>query len=163
MFLHSIEKVSALLNRHIICRLFRFALFHCYNRPHFSFVQGPDLRRPGPAISQGTLTAAQVKVELERLLPGINWKWVVEEIDDKSFATTFPSEAELQRMVLWGPVVARGAKGTMEIKEKKESEVWKYEIPKAWIQFRGLPKELKEFPIIWAIGSIFGATRIWWI
>ncbi|CAO2038141.1 unnamed protein product, partial [Urochloa humidicola] len=29
-----------------------------------------------------------------------------------------------------------------------------------WVQFRGLPKELKEFPIIWAIGSIFGVTHM---
>jgi hypothetical protein len=111
-------------------------------------------------ISEGSLTAAQVTVELERLLPGIKWNWVIEEIGDKSFATTFPSEAELQRMVLWGPVVARGANAKMEIKEKKDTEIWKYEIPKIWIQFRGIPKEFKDFPIIWAIGSIFGVTSM---
>ena len=111
-------------------------------------------------ISEGSLTAAQVTVELERLLPGIKWNWVIEEIGDKSFATTFPSEAELQRMVLWGPVVARCANAKMEIKEKKDTEIWKYEIPKIWIQFRGIPKEFKDFPIIWAIGSIFGVTSM---
>ena len=89
-------------------------------------------------ISEGSLTAAQVAVELERLLPGIKWNWVLEEIGEKSFATIFPSEAELQRMVLWGPVVARCANAKMEIKEKKDTEVWKYEIPKVWIQFRGI-------------------------
>ena len=46
----------------------------------------------------------------------------------------------------------------MEISKKKEAEVYKYEIPKAWIQFRGLPKELRDFSIISAIGSIFGVT-----
>jgi hypothetical protein len=81
-------------------------------------------------ISEGSLTAEQVTIELERLLPGIKWNWVVEDIGDKSFATTFPSEAELQRMVLWGPVVARCANAKMEIKEKKDTEIWKYEIPK---------------------------------
>ena len=111
-------------------------------------------------ISEGSLTAAQVAVELERLLPGIKWNWVIEEIGDKSFATTFPSEAELQRMVLWGPVVARCANAKMEIKEKKDTEIWKYAIPKIWIQFRGIPKEFKDFPIIWAIGSIFGVTSM---
>ena len=86
-------------------------------------------------ISEGSLTAAQVIVELEHLLPSIKWNWVIEEIGDKSFATTFPSEAELQHMVLWGPVVARCANAKMEIKEKKDTEIWKYENPKIWIQF----------------------------
>jgi hypothetical protein len=28
-----------------------------------------------------------------------------------------------------------------------------------WVQFRGLPSEFKEFPIIWAIGTILGVPR----
>ena len=40
-----------------------------------------------------------------------------------------------------------------------ENDVFKYEIDKVWVQFRGLPKELREFPIIWAIGSILGVPR----
>jgi hypothetical protein len=28
------------------------------------------------------------------------------------------------------------------------------------VQFRGLPKELQEFPIIWAIDSILGVPRV---
>jgi len=47
----------------------------------------------------------------------------------------------------------------MEISEKKDAEECKYEIPKSWIQFRGLSKELRKFPIIWAIGSILGVTQ----
>ncbi|WVZ93110.1 hypothetical protein U9M48_039117 [Paspalum notatum var. saurae] len=47
----------------------------------------------------------------------------------------------------------------MEFSEKKDVDEWKYAIPKVWIQFRGLSKELRDFPIIWAIGSILGATR----
>jgi hypothetical protein len=33
------------------------------------------------------------------------------------------------------------------------------EIDKVWVQFRGLPKEFQEFPIIWAIGSILDVPR----
>ncbi|WVZ93689.1 hypothetical protein U9M48_039650 [Paspalum notatum var. saurae] len=109
-------------------------------------------------VSEGSLTVAQATVELERLLPGQH-NWVLEIIDEKTFATTFPSEADLQRMILWGPVEAKSAKARMEISERKNVEEWKYEIPKTWIQFRGLSKELRDFPIIWAIGSIFGVTR----
>ncbi|WVZ54019.1 hypothetical protein U9M48_004889 [Paspalum notatum var. saurae] len=109
-------------------------------------------------VLEGSLTEAQVTVELERLLPG-NVKWVLEKVDQNTFATTFPSEADLHRMILWGPIEAKNVKARMEISEKKDAEEWKYEIPKSWIQFRGLSKELREFPIIWAIGSILGVTQ----
>ena len=36
----------------------------------------------------------------------------------------------------------------MTISEKKDAEVYKYEIPKVWVQFRGLPSDLRNFPII---------------
>ncbi|WVZ95932.1 hypothetical protein U9M48_041634 [Paspalum notatum var. saurae] len=109
-------------------------------------------------VLEGSLTEAQVTVELERLLPG-NFKWVLEKVDQNTFATAFPSEADLHRMILWGPIEAKNVKARMEISEKKDAEEWKYEIPKSWIQFRGLSKELREFPIIWAIGSILGVTQ----
>ncbi|KAJ1259458.1 hypothetical protein BS78_10G157000, partial [Paspalum vaginatum] len=110
-------------------------------------------------VIEGSLTTAQVTVELERILLG-NWKWTLEEINDKTFTTTFLSNVELQRLILWGPFEAKCAKGKLEISEDKDADVWKYEIPKSWIQFHGLSKQLREFPIIWAIGSIFGVTQI---
>ena len=97
-------------------------------------------------VSDGSLTVKQVKVEHERLVP--DWKWVVEEINENSFATTFPSSAELKRMDDWGPVEARSAKAKLTISKKKDAEVYKYEIPKVWVQFRGLPRDLRNFCII---------------
>jgi hypothetical protein len=42
-------------------------------------------------------------VELERLIAGS--KWVIKDLDDNnSFATTFKSKVELQRMVLRWPL-----------------------------------------------------------
>lgn len=101
---------------------------------------------------------AQVTVELQRLLPG--WKWVLQESGDKTFETTFPSAVELHWMVEWGPVEARSTKGKLKIGERENMEEYKYEILKVWVQFRRLSKELREFPIIWAIGSILGVTRM---
>jgi hypothetical protein len=40
---------------------------------------------------------------------------------------------------------------------KGSQQAWKYEIPKAWVQFRGFFDDLMEFPIIWA--SILRVTR----
>ena len=111
-------------------------------------------------VSDGSLTVKQVTVELERLVP--DWKWVVEEINENSFATTFPSSAELKRMDDWGPVEARSAKAKLTISKKKDAEVYKYEIPKVWVQFRGLPSDLRNFRIIWAAWVLFLVPQRWW-
>ena len=50
-------------------------------------------------------------------------------------------------------------KGKIRFEKGAENDVFKYEIDKVWVQFRGLPKELREFPIIWTIGSILGVSR----
>ncbi|CAO2044418.1 unnamed protein product [Urochloa humidicola] len=47
----------------------------------------------------------------------------------------------------------------MEIEEGVDGGVRKFELPKVWIQFTGLPKELKEIEVLWAVGSIFGVTK----
>jgi hypothetical protein len=51
-------------------------------------------------------------------------------------------------------------KGKIRFEKGAENDVFKYEIDKVWVQFRGLPKELQEFPIIWAIDSILGVPRV---
>jgi len=50
-------------------------------------------------------------------------------------------------------------KGKIRFEKGVENGVYKYEIDKVWVQFRGLPKEFREFPIIWAIGTILGVPR----
>jgi len=57
-----------------------------------------------------------------------------------------------------GAVQAKFANGVLEISEKKDVEMYKYEVPKCWVHCRGLPKGIREFPIIWAVGTIIGAT-----
>jgi hypothetical protein len=109
-------------------------------------------------VLEGSITAAQLAVELERLIPGS--KWEIEEKGKDTFTTTFPSAVELQRMVLWGHMETETVKGKIEFEKVTDKEIYKYEIPKAWVQFRGLPKELRDFGIIWAIGSILGVTKM---
>ncbi|KAF0930278.1 hypothetical protein E2562_031887 [Oryza meyeriana var. granulata] len=48
----------------------------------------------------------------------------------------------------------------MEIVEGGVGNEVKYVIPKIWVQFTGLPKELRDYMIIWAVGSILGITKM---
>jgi hypothetical protein len=109
-------------------------------------------------VLEGSITTAQLAVELECLIPGS--KWEIEEKGKDTFTTTFPSAVELQRMVLWGHMETKTVKGKIEFEKATDNEIYKYEIPKAWVQFRGLPKELRDFAIIWATGSILGVTKM---
>ncbi|PUZ39868.1 hypothetical protein GQ55_9G377900 [Panicum hallii var. hallii] len=58
------------------------------------------------------------------------------------------------------PVVARCANAKMEIKEKKDTEVWKYGIPKVWIQFRGYPQKAQGISYHMGYWLIFSATSM---
>uniref|UniRef100_K3XPB8 DUF4283 domain-containing protein n=1 Tax=Setaria italica TaxID=4555 RepID=K3XPB8_SETIT len=111
-------------------------------------------------VTKGSMTMANVIAELDRLLPNYKGTWIVEEKGPNRFATTFPSSEDLKWMVLWGPVVTKNVEAVMEIEESGDKNIYKYEIPKVWIQFRGLPKDFLEFPIIWAMRSILGSTQM---
>jgi len=108
-------------------------------------------------VLEGSFTADQLAVELDKLLPGNSW--VIEEKGNDAFFTNFPSSEVLNHMVNWGPMDTKTVQGKIRFEKGAENDVFKYEIDKVWMQFRGLPKELWEFPIIWAIGSILGVSR----
>jgi hypothetical protein len=46
-------------------------------------------------VTKGSMTAAQVVVELDRLLPSYKGSWIVEEKGQNMFTTMFPSSDEL--------------------------------------------------------------------
>lgn len=106
------------------------------------------------------MTTMHVAVELEGVLLGSS-NWVVQELKENTFATTFPSHAELRQMVLWGRVEVKCVHVKMEVKEKINKDIWRYEIPKCWVQFHGLSDNLlEETSIIWAVGSILDVTKM---
>jgi hypothetical protein len=62
-------------------------------------------------------------------------------------------------MVEWGVVQTKFDNAKLKIVKKMiDNKVVKV-LPKIWVQFIGLPKELCDFFIIWAVGSIFGITK----
>ncbi|EEC68013.1 hypothetical protein OsI_35814 [Oryza sativa Indica Group] len=109
-------------------------------------------------VSKGQMTVNAVISELERLIPG-GWRWVVHDNGNGSFRTIFPSAAELKCMVEWGKVHTKVGDAEMQIVERGVGNEVKYVIPKVWVQCKGIPSELREYLIIWAVGSILGITK----
>ena len=50
-------------------------------------------------------------------------------------------------------------KALMTIEEKSWPKEVKATLPKVWIQFTGIPNDMMEFLLIWAVGSILGVTK----
>jgi hypothetical protein len=83
----------------------------------------------------------------------------VEEIGNNIFRTIFPNKTELQHMVEWGVVQTKFQNAQLKIRERMiDNKVVKV-LPRIWVQFNRLPKELCNFFIIWAVGSILGVTK----
>jgi hypothetical protein len=57
-------------------------------------------------VVEGEMTASQVRVEMERLVPA-KMSWAVEEIEHNQFKTVFPSRGEMKRMIEWGWFIQR--------------------------------------------------------
>jgi hypothetical protein len=108
-------------------------------------------------VVEGSMTEEQITSELRRLV-ATEWDWSVKGFGNNVFSTGFPSMSELQRMIEWGTIHTKfGAK--MQVKEEGSGEEIKYVMPKVWVQFTGLPKELREYPVIWVVGSMLGISK----
>lgn len=129
---------------------------------HIPLSAGQRIRHDPKAVlvkvTNGQMTINAVISELHRLIPG-KWEWVVHDNGDGTFRTIFPSAAKLSRMVEWGKVHTKVSEAQMEIVEWGVGNEVKYVVPKVWVQCKGLPSELREFLIIWAVGSILGITK----
>ena len=108
-------------------------------------------------VSGGALSTAQVSSELERLVP-VRWKWEVESVGTNVFKTQFPSRADLEHMIEWG-VVQTKFNVLMSIEEKVLPVEVKSTLGKVWVHITGIPKEMMNFLLIWAVGSILGVTK----
>jgi hypothetical protein len=108
-------------------------------------------------VPEGALSATQVSSELERLVP-VRWKWEVESVGTNVFKTQFPSRADLEHMIEWG-VVQTKFNVLMSIEEKVLPVEVKSTLGKVWVHITGIPKEMMNFLLIWAVGSILGVTK----
>jgi hypothetical protein len=130
-----------------------------YYIPHSAVPRSKEMSRSAVIkVIQGTLNAAQVQPEMERLVPG-KGNWVVEEITPNMFKIAFPSRNEPQRIIEWGVVQSKDRKAVMLIEEGAGGSFFKQALQRVWVQMTGLPEELRDYPSIWAIGTIIGVTK----
>jgi hypothetical protein len=59
----------------------------------------------------------------------------------------------------WGVVHSKFQNTKIKIEEGMVDSEVKFVLPKAWIQFTGLPLHLRDYLIIWVVGSIMGVIK----
>lgn len=78
------------------------------------------------------------------------------------FLTQFPSRTELQRSVNYGGADAKGEgvpEGTrLQFEEWHEKEEG-FLLPKVWVRVKCVREPLREFLILWVVGSLLGLTQ----
>jgi hypothetical protein len=109
-------------------------------------------------VVEGDMTTLQVKAEMERLVPA-KMTWAVEEIEHNRFKTVFSSMGEMQQMIEWGQVQTKDRKAKLIIEELSGDINAKKVMRKVWVQMTRLQSELRDFLIIWAVGTILGVTK----
>jgi hypothetical protein len=109
-------------------------------------------------VVEGELNAAQVKAELERLVPS-KMSWAVEEIEHNKFKMVFPSKGEMKRMIELGLVHTKDRRAMLIIEELDGGSNVKQVMRKVWVQMTRLPSELRGFLTIWVVGTILGVTK----
>jgi hypothetical protein len=62
-------------------------------------------------------------------------------------------------MIEWGLVQSKFNNAKMVIQERGSRDRAKYAMPRIWLQFTGLPEELRDFLVIRVVCSILGITK----
>jgi hypothetical protein len=108
-------------------------------------------------VQGGSLSIQQLVAELSRLIPE-KWIWNVTQQDTNSFVVSFPSRGDLQRSVAFGEAVIKehGVKLLFEEWNPIEEGL---QLQRVWIRIYRLPEKLREFSVLWALGSMLGATQ----
>jgi hypothetical protein len=95
--------------------------------------------------------------ELGRLIPE-KWQWEVTEHENNSFIVPFPSRGDLFRSVAFEKAHIKEHNVDLLFEEWQPEEEG-IPLPRVWIHIFRLPTKLHEFSVLWALGSMLGATQ----
>lgn len=83
------------------------------------------------------------------------FEWDIQLHGPDAWVVPFPSKAELRRTINFG---SADLKDGLSLKFEVE-EYFGNELPLIWMRVTNLLKVLHEYEVIWAIGTMFGATQ----
>lgn len=104
------------------------------------------------------MSAQLLQVELARIIP-VRWDWDVQEQGSQSFVVPFLSKDELDRMIAIRAITTRNKEGTLIFEEFIDDVQPIKVLDQVWVTITKVPRVLRSFLPLWAVGSIVGATQ----
>jgi hypothetical protein len=93
-----------------------------------------------------------------KVLVSDTFAWEVKRQNDSEFKVTFPSKADLTKMTKFNAEMKEGV--TLKFEEfKEQEEYFGHVLPVVWMRVTNLPSILREYIILWALGTLFGVTQ----
>ncbi|XP_039787727.1 uncharacterized protein LOC120654283 [Panicum virgatum] len=109
-------------------------------------------------VESGEVSSRLLVTELSRLVH-VRWKWEVQELDSQVFVVPFPSKEELDRLVAVGTVTTKNKEGTLLFEEFVDDVQPIKVLDKVWVTVTKVPRLLRSFLPLWAVGTIIGETQ----
>jgi hypothetical protein len=104
----------------------------------------------------GALQQADLVAHLQRLVPE-KFEWDAQLHAPNTWVTSFPSKVELKRTVNFGSADLKNGL-VLKFEEFEEEEYFGVELPRVWMRVLNLPNVLRTYEVLWAIGTMIGAT-----
>jgi len=109
-------------------------------------------------VEKGNVSAELLQSELARILP-VQWTWSARVNGDKSYIVPFPCKEELDRMVAIRNITTKNQEGTLRFEELEAYVQPIRVLDQVWVTVTNVPRILKSYLPLWAVGSCIGATQ----
>jgi hypothetical protein len=115
-----------------------------------------DSRMALVSTSGKSLTEEEV-VAFLRVLVSNSFAWEVKRLNGFEFKVLFPSKEDLSKMTKFNANMKEGV--TLKFQEyKEEEEYFGHALLVVWMRVTNLPIILREYVILWSLGTLFGVT-----
>jgi hypothetical protein len=109
-------------------------------------------------VESGDVSSHLLLSELARIIP-VRWDWEVQELGHQCFVVPFPSKEELERMVAIRTITTKNKEGTLLFEEFVDDVQPIKVLDQVWVTVTKVPRVLRSFLPLWAVGTIIGATQ----
>jgi hypothetical protein len=109
-------------------------------------------------VEVGQVSAQLLQVELARIIL-VCWDWDVQEQGPQSFVVPFASKEELDRMIAIRTITTRNKEGMLIFEEFIDDVQPIKVLDQVWVTDTKVPRVLRSFLPLWAVGSIVGGTQ----
>ncbi|CAN6181030.1 unnamed protein product [Urochloa humidicola] len=108
-------------------------------------------------VEGGSLTEDELTSHLKRLF-STKFEWDVQLHSPNMWIARFPSKADFTRAINFGSADLKNGMRLLFERFEEEEEYFGHELPTIWMRTTNLPKVLRTYEVLWAIGTMFGAT-----